>query len=334
MSFLDEFVDRSVLLLGDVMLDEYLWGDVDRVSPEAPVPVLEFRSRTRSLGGAGNAAMNIVSLGGTAYLGAAVGSDAAADTMRDELESNRIEAHLVTCADRPTTTKTRLFGGSQQILRVDHEDRKPIPPDCEASLLDWMRGSLSSAGCALISDYDKGVATQSLCQGVIELARSASKPVVVDPKGRDYSRYAGATVVTPNLKELRIAVESLGFTHGDLEGDTARLLSVLVGTSVLVTRGAGGLSLFQPDEPPLHIAARVRNVYDVTGAGDTLAATLALALAAGATLEEAARVANVAAGIVVGRLGTATVDLAELTNEFHGLQAAPDHDLEEEDGRR
>jgi D-beta-D-heptose 7-phosphate kinase/D-beta-D-heptose 1-phosphate adenosyltransferase len=334
MSFLDEFVDRSVLLLGDIMLDEYLWGDVDRISPEAPVPVLEFKSRTRSLGGAANAAMNIVSLGGTAFLGAAVGSDASADAIRHDLVSNRIQAHLVTCPDRPTTTKTRLFGGSQQILRIDHEDSRPIPRDGEASLLDWMGRSLSSADCILISDYGKGVATHSLCRGAIELAQSGNKPSVVDPKGRDYSRYAGATVVTPNLKELRLAVDSLGFAQGDLEHDAARLRSTMGGTSVLVTRGAEGLSLFQPDEPPLHIAARVRNVYDVTGAGDTLAATLALALAAGARLEEAARVANIAAGIVVGRLGTATVDLAQLVTEFQASQAAPDHDSGEEDGRR
>jgi rfaE bifunctional protein kinase chain/domain len=316
MNVLERFSRVSVLVVGDVMLDEYVWGDVQRISPEAPVPVVEFRRRSHVVGGAGNAAANVVSLAGRALVGGVVGRDTEARRLRDELVRIGIEAHLVPCSDRPTTTKSRIIGGSQQVVRIDREDRTPISHEAESSLCGWAEHHLSSVDGLLISDYGKGLVTRTVCRYLIDLARSNNKPVVVDPKGRDYSKYLGATVVTPNAVELRLAVEPFSVASGLLEDDVKMLHSLLRGTSVLVTRGPDGASLFRADAPPLHVAARQRNVFDVTGAGDTLAATLALALATGAGIEEAASIANKAAGIVVGKIGTGTVDIAELESEM------------------
>jgi D-beta-D-heptose 7-phosphate kinase/D-beta-D-heptose 1-phosphate adenosyltransferase len=315
MSLLQDLAHVSVLVMGDVMLDEYVLGDVQRISPEAPVPIVEFRTRARAVGGAANAAANVASLSGRALLGGAVGADIEGDALRKELVTTHMDAYLVTDGNRPTTTKTRVIGGSQQILRVDREQRDPVSHETESSLLDWAKGRVASVDCVLISDYGKGVVTPDLCRGLMNLARAASKPVVVDPKGRDYSKYAGATVVTPNRMEVRMAVETLSLSFSDLQDDINTLQSLLHGTSFLVTRGPEGASLFRPDRSAVHIPARERSVFDVTGAGDTFAATLAVALAAQATLEEAAILANTAAGLVVGKVGTGTVSLSELQSE-------------------
>jgi D-glycero-beta-D-manno-heptose-7-phosphate kinase len=316
MSLLQIFAEASVLVVGDIMLDEYVWGRVERISPEAPVPVVELRRRTNVVGGAANAAANVASLGGHALLGGVVGRDPEADILLKELTERSIDAHLLTSRDRPTTTKSRVIGGSQQILRIDREDRAAISHDAESSLLEWTNGNLSSIGCLLISDYGKGVVTHTLCQALIGLAHARNKPIIVDPKGRDYSKYAGATVVTPNILEVRQAAEPLSLSSGDLDGDVSKIHALLPGTSLLVTQGPEGVSLFQPDAPVLHIPARERHVFDVTGAGDTFAAALSLALAAGGSLEDAARLANSAAGIVVGKVGTGVVDLTELASEL------------------
>jgi D-beta-D-heptose 7-phosphate kinase/D-beta-D-heptose 1-phosphate adenosyltransferase len=316
MSLLEGFRERVVLVVGDVMLDEYAWGDVRRISPEAPVPIVEIRSRTHAAGGAANAAANIVSLGGQALLGGMVGWDSEAQALRDELTKRGVEAYLVRSEERPTTTKSRVIAGSQQILRIDREVQTPISDEVESFLLEWARRSISSIDGVLISDYGKGVVTHRLCRTVIDLARAEGKPVVVDPKGRDYSKYQGATVVTPNAMEVRLAAEPLSVTAASLEDHVARLQSVLNGTYFLVTRGPAGVSLFRPDGSVLSVAAKPRNVFDVTGAGDTFVAALALSLAAGATIEEATSVANIAAGLVITKVGTATVGSAELDAEL------------------
>jgi rfaE bifunctional protein kinase chain/domain len=316
---LGDLAEASVLVMGDVMLDEYLWGDVKRISPEAPVPVVEVVARSHLVGGAANAAANVASLNGHVLLGGVVGGDAEADLLRDELTKNRIEAGLVSSDDRPTTTKTRVIGGSQQILRIDREERKQISHETESSLLEWAKQHFESIDSILISDYGKGVATQRLCRDLMDLARGLNKPVIVDPKGRDYTKYVGATVLTPNVAEVHLAAEPLSISTGDLAGDVSKLHSLLPGTSLLVTRGSEGVSLFRHQELELHIPARQRSVFDVTGAGDTFVATLALSLAAGESVEEAATLANIAAGIVVGKIGTGTVDLAELEAEVEDI---------------
>jgi rfaE bifunctional protein kinase chain/domain len=320
-SVVERFSDASVLVIGDTMVDEYMWGQVRRISPEAPVPVLEFSSRTYVAGGAANAAANVASLGGRAELGGVVGTDIEADMLRKDLTRKGVHAHLVGTPDRPTTTKTRVLAGSQQILRIDRETRDPITSEVESSLLDWAGRTVSSVDCILVSDYDKGVVTSALSRALIDLARAVKKPIVVDPKGRDYSKYVGATVITPNVSEVHLAAEPLGFTVGDLEADVRSLQSLLRGTSFLVTMGPEGVTLFDPGGQARHISAEARSVFDVTGAGDTLVAGLALAMASRATLLEAAIVANAVAGVVVGKVGTSTVSLSELERPIGGARA-------------
>jgi len=305
-----------VLVVGDVMLDEYVWGDVHRISPEAPVPVVEFRTRSQVLGGAANAAANIVSLTGQAFLSGVVGQDTEAEALRGELARIGVDAHLMTDHARPTTTKTRFIAGAQQILRVDREQRAGISSEMEASLLAWAAGCLSSADCMLISDYGKGVVTARICRELVGMARAQGRPVVVDPKGRDYSRYEGATVLTPNANELRSAVEPLSLSSGGMQEDVTTLRPIIQGTALVVTRGADGVTVFPPEGQPQDILARPRTVFDVTGAGDTFVATLALAVGTGASLTDAAIVANEAAGIVVGKVGTAMLNLDELRTEL------------------
>jgi D-beta-D-heptose 7-phosphate kinase/D-beta-D-heptose 1-phosphate adenosyltransferase len=316
MSLVQRFAFASVVVIGDVMLDRYIWGDIQRISPEAPVPIVDFQTDTHVLGGAANAAANIASLNAKTLLGGVTGGDPEAELLRSELIASGITAHLVTSTDRPTTTKTRVISGSQQILRIDREGRADISSDSESSLLAWVTQQLPSANCLLVSDYGKGAVTPGLCRGLVHLARRLNKPVVVDPKGRDYSKYSGATVITPNAGETHLAAEPISVSSGGLEDDAQRLQSTLEGTSLLVTRGSDGVSLFRVGREPYHVPARKRSVFDVTGAGDTLAATLALGLASGASLEESAVIANAAGGIVVGKIGTATVSPSELESEI------------------
>jgi rfaE bifunctional protein kinase chain/domain len=316
MSLVQRFATASVIVIGDVMLDRYIWGNVQRISPEAPVPIVDFQTDTHVLGGAANAAANIASLNGKTLLGGVIGGDPEAELLRSELIESGIATHLVTSTDRPTTTKTRVISGVQQILRIDREERADISGDSESSLLEWASQQLPSANCLLVSDYGKGTVTPELCRGLVHLARRLNKPVVVDPKGRDYSKYSGATVITPNVVETHLAAEPISVSSGGLEDDAQRLQSTLEETSLLVTRGSDGVSLFRVGREPYHVSARRRSVFDVTGAGDTLAATLALGLASGAGLEESAVIANAAGGIVVGKIGTATVRPSELESEI------------------
>jgi D-beta-D-heptose 7-phosphate kinase/D-beta-D-heptose 1-phosphate adenosyltransferase len=304
---------KAVLIVGDVMLDEYIWGEVRRISPEAPVPVVEMRRRTFVLGGAGNSAANVVSLGGMAYLGGVVGRDQPAEQLREVLGQNGVPTEgLLTLEGRRTTTKTRIIAHSQQVVRVDSELLAPLSVAEEDQLLAWVESSLPRAGACILSDYAKGVVSPRLAEHYIRLARRAGKPVVVDPKGTDYAKYQGATLVKPNLHEAE-AVAKLAITgEASLLEASRQLLAVLGGTALLITRGAEGMSLFRDGVPPLHVPTVARNVFDVTGAGDTVISTLALALVAGAPLDQAVHLANWAASIVVGKVGTATVTLDEL----------------------
>jgi D-glycero-beta-D-manno-heptose-7-phosphate kinase len=311
------FPGKRVLVIGDVMLDEYIWGEVRRISPEAPVPVVEARRRTYMPGGAGNTAANVVSLGGQAMLGGVVGRDYQAVKLSEALQQNGIEAAgLVVDEARPTTTKTRIVAHSQQVVRVDCEERTPLPAHLEDTVLQWVETCMGKADACILSDYSKGVVSTRLAADVIHLARQAGRPVVVDPKGTNYTKYRGATVVTPNVYEAGRALDREVEAEGDFLEVGQRLLDILDGAALLITCGAQGMSLFTKGASTLHIAANARNVYDVTGAGDTVVSMLALALAAGATLKQAIDLANCAAGIVVGKFGTATVSLAELSDHM------------------
>lgn len=304
---------RCILIVGDVMLDEYVWGEVRRISPEAPVPVVDARRRTYAAGGAANTAANVASLGGRALLGGVVGRDQQAEQLRQALRQHEVDAEgLIVDLDRPTTAKTRIVAQNQQVVRVDTEARIPLAVELEDALLEWVARRLSDADGCILSDYNKGVVSPRLAERFIQLAQKAGKPIVVDPKGTHYVKYRGATVVTPNTHEAEQALNRKINGHADLLEVGGQLSAILEGSALLVTRGPEGMSLFLNGALALHIPAVARNVFDVTGAGDTVVSILALALAAGATLEQAAYLANHAAGIVVGKFGTATVSIDEL----------------------
>jgi D-beta-D-heptose 7-phosphate kinase/D-beta-D-heptose 1-phosphate adenosyltransferase len=297
---------RRVFVLGDVMLDEFVWGSVSRISPEAPVPVVRVTGQSFHLGGAGNVAANLRSLGGKAVLAGAVGRDAAGERVREALVAAGVESRLVDLgAERPTTVKTRIVAHGQQVVRADREDAADVPASAVVALLGSVRRELPSCAALVVSDYQKGVVTASLLRRVLPLARRHRIPVLVDPKVRHFRLYRGATVVTPNQLETEQATGLRIHGPADLRAAGRRLLSLLRCRAVLVTRGEHGMSLFEGGRPPLHVPTAAREVFDVTGAGDSVVATMALALAAGARLAEAAALANCAAGVVVGKVGTA-----------------------------
>jgi len=305
-ALLDAMRGRRVLVLGDVMLDEFLWGRVSRISPEAPVPVVQVTRQSFHLGGAGNVAANVRSLGGTAVLAGVVGRDAAGARVSEALAAAGVESRLVDLGrERPTTVKTRIVAHGQQVVRADREDASDAPPHAEAALLESIRSELPSCAALVVSDYEKGVVTASLLRRVLRLARRRRVPVLVDPKVRHFRLYRGATVVTPNQLETEQATGLPLDGAPGLHAAGRRVLSLLSCRAVLVTRGEHGMSLFERGRPPLHVPTAAREVFDVTGAGDSVIATMALALAAGASLVEAAVLANCAAGVVVGKLGTA-----------------------------
>ncbi len=311
---LDALSGRRLLVVGDVMLDEYVSGDARRVCPEAPVPVVEVASRWSVPGGAANAAANAAALGGRVILGGVTGDDMAATELAKAAKSAGVDpSGLVSDSSRPTTVKLRVLARGQQVIRADTESSAPLPPRPAELLGAWAARVAIESDAILLSDYGKGVLADALAARVIGAAKRAGKPVVVDPKGSDSSRYQGATVVKPNLGELGELSGRVIRTPADVIDAGQRLADALDGTAVLVTRGADGMTLFRAGEVHQFLpAAPARRVFDVTGAGDTAAAALALALAAGLSVEEAARVANAAGGVAVSKIGTATVSPGEL----------------------
>jgi len=318
---LPDFSGARVLVAGDVMLDRYWVGPTSRISPEAPVPVVRIRSDEARPGGAANVALNIVDLGATAQLVGVVGEDEAARLLSAGLRERGVHASLLTGVDRPTITKLRVLSRNQQLIRLDFEEPLSVSGAFDrAAYRERFCAALAEVDVVVLSDYAKG--TLADVAELIADARAAGKPVLVDPKGSDYRPYRGATLLTPNLSELEAVVgpcptEAAIVTKGE------RLRSELQLQALLVTRSEQGMTLLQPGHAPLHLPTQAREVFDVTGAGDTVIATLAAALAAGQNLAHAARLANLAAGIVVGKLGTATVSPAELQR---ALRAESDDD--------
>jgi D-beta-D-heptose 7-phosphate kinase/D-beta-D-heptose 1-phosphate adenosyltransferase len=294
---------RRVLVVGDVMLDEFLWGRVSRISPEAPVPVVEVVRQSFHLGGAGNVAANVRSLGGRATLVSAIGDDAGGAHVREAVERAGVDSRLVVSPGRPTTVKTRIVAHQQQVVRADREDRSDMDAGTGAAILDALREELGRCDVLVISDYQKGVVTAAALKRLLPLAQHV--PVLVDPKLGHFRLYRGVTVVTPNQLEAEQATGVRLRDGAELATAGARILRMLRCRAALVTRGERGMSLFEQGKPPLHVPTAAREVFDVTGAGDTVIATMSLALAAGASLPEAAVLANAAAGVVVGKLGTA-----------------------------
>ena len=316
---LDRAKGKRILVIGDAMLDVYLTGDVDRISPEAPVPVVRVRERTHALGGAANVAQNVIAIGAQCDLVAAVGDDRAGATLRMMLRNlGAGDASLVTI-DRCTTQKTRILARAQQLVRVDEEEDTDLGPSQIAPLIERIRAAVKSADAVILEDYNKGVLSAELITEVMRLATARSLPVVVDPKYRNFFQFGGATIFKPNRRELEAALgAAVDVDHPETLPATLQRLGV---AHLLLTLGERGMVLFSERGEIARVPTVAREVYDVVGAGDTVTAYLATILAAGGTPAEAAVIANVAAGIEVGKLGAATVSATEV------LAYVDSHDL-------
>ncbi len=309
----ERFSSCTVAVVGDVLLDLYLMGAVDRVSPEAPVPVVRVKEKTLTLGGAGNVALNVAGVRCKALLFSMRGDDDAGVRLVEILRSKGIEDHVVTDKSRFTTTKTRVMAQRQQLLRLDEEETRPISESVRGTMIEQLREALGRCDAVLLSDYNKGVLTANVCREIIGLCRASSTPVLVDPKGKDWERYEGATCITPNTSEIEHATGlSVADDEDLLVGVSEKLRRQYAFEWMLVTRGAKGVCLLGPEGAPVFIRATAREVYDVTGAGDTVMAMLAVGIAAGLSFPAASSLANAAAGIVVGKIGSQPVTFEEL----------------------
>jgi D-beta-D-heptose 7-phosphate kinase/D-beta-D-heptose 1-phosphate adenosyltransferase len=303
--------DSRVVIVGDIMLDRYLVGDTERLSPEAPVPVVTVRERTSRLGGAANVATNVAALGARALLVGVVGDDTDGAAIRQELAVGRLEdRYVLSVAGRPTTSKTRIISRSQQIVRIDDEVETLLDGSDLDKLIRVARDALADADALLLEDYNKGALPPKLIAAVMEVARRRGIPIVVDPKFRQFFEYAGATVFKPNRRELESALgAAVDLKNGNALPEVLARLKV---DNLLVTLGAEGMVLVMKDGSLTHIPSIARTIYDVSGAGDTVTAWMGAALAAGASVREAAQLANYAAGVEVGKAGVATVSPEEV----------------------
>jgi D-beta-D-heptose 7-phosphate kinase/D-beta-D-heptose 1-phosphate adenosyltransferase len=308
----DEFAAVRLLVLGDLVLDEYIWGDVDRVSPEAPVPVVHVRDEQTMLGGAANTARNVVALGGSAEVCSVIGDDSSGRRMAGLLKDLGVDPEgLIVVPGRPTTRKTRIVAQSQQIVRFDRETWEPLTPAASRKLLEVIRRRAGQVDGVIVDDSGKGVLSRRVAAAAMKRFHAEGVPVTVDPKV-ELAPYRGASLLKPNLREAEeisgISVDS----RADLDRAVARLRRRIGGGDVVVTRGPDGMSVFPEDGPRVDVPTIAREVFDVQGAGDTAIAALTLGLRAGATLLEAAVIANAASGIVVGKVGTATASAEEV----------------------
>ena len=318
-SHIERLSQARILCVGDLMLDRFVYGEVERTSPEAPVPVLGIERQTAMLGGVGNVARNLISLGASATLLSVVGDDEVGRTLTQMVgEEERVEPHLLVEPGRPSTEKTRFLASGQQLLRTDRETRSWISARSAENLLRMAEDIVPQCDVLVLSDYAKGVLTAEMCQALISCARGASKPVVVDPKGLDYTCYKGASVITPNRRELGAATGAAVETESEITAAGQSLMAQLAIDALLVTRSRHGMTLLTADGQIEHLPTRAREVFDVSGAGDTVVATLACALASGVDLAEASALANLAAGVVVAKSGTAVVFAADL---LHAIRA-------------
>lgn len=309
--------ERKVLVLGDVMLDEFVWGDVTRISPEGPVPVVDVRRESVHLGGAANVLANLSSLGAHGWVVGVIGNDLAGERLRSELRqlNSSGDGGVIVDDTRRSTTKTRIVAHNQLVVRADRESRAPVEGKLATQIVARLRELLAEADAFVVSDYDKGVVTPAILREILPFAYERV-PVLIDPKLRNFNAYRPATLVTPNhLEALRMSDtedHSDGGSH-----EAARIIQQKLGCdAVLITRGDRGMMLLEAGSEPVFVKTAAREVYDVTGAGDTVIAVLAAALASGATMLEAAALANHAAGIVVAKVGTATATADELIGTF------------------
>lgn len=314
------FRKKKVLVLGDVMLDRFVWGSVSRISPEAPVPVVEIMKETTCLGGAANVVANISSLGGEAFPLTIVGNDAEGEQLRAKFHDlGTTLGGILVEKGRATSIKTRIIAHHQQVCRTDREDKTPLSPALKKKIVEWFRTHLEAMDAVVVSDYAKGLISPALLKRILPMAKSARKIVCIDPKLKNLGAYRPATVITPNLIEVELAAGMSISDERTLVRAGNKILRQTGIDHLLVTRGEHGMALFEggSDARVTQIPTLAREVYDVTGAGDTVISTLSLGLVSGLSILEAAILSNIAAGIVVGKLGTASVTVDELLAGIH-----------------
>lgn len=309
----NRFDEAKVLVIGDVMMDEYIWGDVSRISPEAPVPVVKVVKESFIPGGAANVVRNINSLKGKVYLVGTIGNDLLGKRLKKVLAKTGVSTQgLIIDRSRPTTQKTRIIAHSQQVVRIDKEKTDSVASHTRKRLISALERFINRVDIIVVSDYGKGIIASSVLKKIFSLAKKHKKRVVIDPKVGHFKDYRGATILTPNKNEARVALGGVLTEEESIHSVGKRFLKELNLNALLITRGAEGMSLFQKDKEIINIPTVAQEVYDVTGAGDTVTAVLALGLATGADFLPSAQIANFAAGIVVKEIGAATVSKKDL----------------------
>ncbi|MCP4404416.1 MAG: D-glycero-beta-D-manno-heptose-7-phosphate kinase [bacterium] len=326
-ALIERFHDTAVLVIGDVMIDEYIWGKVSRISPEAPVPILDMVSESQRLGGSANVLNNIHSLGGKPHLCSVIGNDTTGKRLKESLQGIGVNTDtLIVDSTRPTTRKTRLIAHHQQVARLDRESREDIRWEDTQHIIEMTTRMLPEIDGIIIEDYGKGVVTGELVREVVALATQQDKIVAVDPKTSHFDRYSGVSVITPNHHEAGASLHITLDNHERLLLAGKQLLEKLQSDYVLITRGEEGMSLFeQQSRMVTHVPTMAQEVYDVTGAGDTVIAALTLGLASGGNPADAVLLSNAAAGVVVGKVGTATSNLEELQTVLQKMNARDLH---------
>lgn len=319
MDFLKNISNVKVLIVGDVMLDRYWWGNVSRISPEAPVPIVNLESVSQTVGGAANVAANVAGLGAKAFLVGVVGADSEADLIFDVLNEKKISSRfLVKSTERRTTVKTRIVAHNQQIVRIDQETKENLNDAEEEEVWKKSLELIAQADIIILSDYAKGTLTENLLTRLITTSTDQGKFILIDPKGKNYAKYRGAALLTPNRFEVAEACNLEADSQKALERAGDKLLSELSLKYLLITQGEDGMTLFERNKPTINLPVEMRNVYDVTGAGDTVIACLAVCIGAGADFAEAAKFANRAAGLVIEQVGTTAISTEMLNREQPG----------------
>lgn len=310
---IDQFTAIKALVVGDLMIDEYLWGSVDRVSPEAPVPVVCIEKESHTLGGAGNVINNLKAMGAAVCAIGTAGTGKAGQMIFEKLKELNISSDtIVSEPERPTTRKTRVIASNQQVVRIDKEIKRDITKETLEKLISHIEAHIEDADLLILSDYDKGLITAELVKATVALAKKHKVITLADPKSLNFEKYCSVNVLTPNMKEASLAANMDIKTDPDLQDAGRKLLAQTQVEKLLITCGKDGMVLFEKDKPSCHIQSDARQVFDVSGAGDTVISLLGLGLAVGADFEQSARIANAAAGIVVGKVGTATPTIEEL----------------------
>lgn len=310
---IDDFKQVKALVIGDLMIDEYLWGRVDSISPEAPVPVVCVERENQTLGGAGNVINNLVAMGAKVSAVGTAGTGKAGQMVFKNLETMGIETDgIVSESDRPTTRKTRVIASNQQVLRIDKEIKRDINSTTLERLVNIIKAKMPGVDVIILSDYDKGLVTRELVRQTVRLAKAHNILTLADPKALDFSKYEQVSILTPNKKEAGIAAHMDIQSEEDLFAAGRKIMDTVKLDRLLITCGKDGMVLFEKGHAPYTIASKARQVFDVSGAGDTVISLLGLGLATGATFKESAGIANTAAGIVVGKVGTATASIDEL----------------------